>query len=208
LQERLEAASALKKQMWAVAQLDKRRLREEFTIKMQYDPSGIIKADAEQENNITESSLTPIDNLAKDNSGNASTVNNYLLANNKQNQLIAHERNGVNRELSANPENLSIQQVASSEKTCSQLKSYIGHKAEQRYVYRSLPLGQDRRRNRYWQFCASVSPNDPGSGRIFFESKDGYWRVIDSTEVSYFLQLINYLLNCPFNLWVMPFELT
>jgi hypothetical protein len=207
LQERLEAASALKKQMWAEAQLDKRRLREEFTIKMQYDSSGIIKADAEQENNITETSLTPINNLAKDNGGNASTVNNDLLAN-KQNQLIAHEWNGVNWESSANPENPSIQQYASSEKTRSQLKLYIGHKAEQRYVYRSLPLGQDRKRNRYWQFCASVSPNDPGSGRIFFESKDGYWRVIDSTEVSYFLQLINYLLNFPFNLWAMPFELT
>jgi hypothetical protein len=191
LQERLEAASALKKQMWAEAQLDKRRLREEFTSKVQYDSSGVIKADAEQENNTTECSLTPPHNLAKDNGGNASTVNNDLLAD-KQNQLItcsiAHERNGVSRDLSANPENLSIQQYASSEKTRSQLKSYIGHKAEQLYVYRSLPLGQDRRRNRYWQFCASASPNDPGSGRIFFESRDGYWRVIDSTEVSYFLQ--------------------
>jgi hypothetical protein len=191
LQERLEAASALKKQMWAEAQLDKRRLREEFTNKVQYDYSGVIKADAEQENNTTECSLTPLHNLAKDNGGNASTVNNDLLAD-KQNQLItcsiAHERNGVSRDLSANPENLSIQQYASSEKTRSQLKSYIGHKAEQLYVYRSLPLGQDRRRNRYWQFCASASPNDPGSGRIFFESRDGYWRVIDSTEVSYFLQ--------------------
>jgi hypothetical protein len=32
------------------------------------------------------------------------------------------------------------------EDTCPQLKSYIGHKAEQLYVYKSLPLGQDRRR--------------------------------------------------------------
>lgn len=182
LQERLEAASALKKQMWAEAQLDKRRLREEFTSKIPYDSSVAFKTEADQENNTAESSLTPL------NGGNTSTVNNDLLTD-KQNQLtcsIAHERNGVNY-LSANPESLSVQQCASSEKTRSQLKSYIGHKAEQLYVYRSLPLGQDRRRNRYWQFCASASPNDPGSGRIFFESRDGCWRVIDSAEVSYFL---------------------
>jgi hypothetical protein len=179
LQERLEAASALKKQMWAEAQLDKRRSREEFSSKMQHDSSAALKTDADQETNAAESSLTPLHNLAKDNGG--------ILAD-KQNQIItcniAHERNGVSRDLNANPESLSVQQYASSEKTRSQLKAFIGHKAEQLYVYRSLPLGQDRRRNRYWQFCASVSPNDPGSGRIFFESRDGYWRVIDSAEVA------------------------
>lgn len=63
------------------------------------------------------------------------------------------------------------------------MKSYIGHRAEDMYVYRSLPLGLDRRRNRYWQFVASASRHDPGSGRIFFESTDGYWRLIDSEEV-------------------------
>ncbi|XP_062180404.1 homeobox-DDT domain protein RLT2-like [Phragmites australis] len=185
LEERLEAASALKKQMWAEAQLDKRRIREEFSSKMQYDSCMGLKADAEQENNATESTLTPVRNLVKDNDGNASTENNDLLVD-KQDQLntsdIAHQWNGVSQELSANPESLSVQQYPSSEKTRSQLKSYIGHKAEQLYVYRSLPLGQDRRRNRYWQFSASASPYDPGSGRIFFESRDGYWRVIDSAE--------------------------
>ncbi|KAL2483356.1 Homeodomain-like transcriptional regulator [Forsythia ovata] len=50
------------------------------------------------------------------------------------------------------------------------------------YVYRSLPLGQDRRRNRYWQFKASPSQNDPGSGRIFVELRDCQWRLIDSEK--------------------------
>lgn len=166
--------------MWAEAQLDKRRLREEFANKMQYDSCVGLKADADQENNVAAS---------LDNDGNASTVNNDLLVN-QQSQLnasnIAHERNGVSRELNANPESLSVQQYASSEKTRSHLKSYIGHKAEQLYVYRSLPLGQDQRRNQYWQFSTSASPNDPGSGRIFFESRDGYWRLIDSAEVVIF----------------------
>lgn len=172
--------------MWAEAQLDKRRTREDLTSKTPYDSCVGMKVDTDQENNAAESTLTPVHNPIKNNHGNDSFTNNDLLVD-KQNQLItgdvSHQRNGVSRELSTNPESLSVQQSASSEKTRSQLKSYIGHKAEQLYVYRSLPLGQDRRRNRYWQFSASSSPYDPGSGRIFFESRDGYWRVIDSSEV-------------------------
>ncbi|KAL5232410.1 hypothetical protein ABZP36_031186 [Zizania latifolia] len=184
LEERLEAASALKKQMWAEAQLDKRRSREEFSSKMQYDSGMGLRADADQQNSVAESTPTPLHNLVKDNNGNGSSINEML--SDQQSQLnadnIVHERDGVRQEFSVNPENLSGQQHASSEKTRSQLKSYIGHKAEQLHVYRSLPLGQDRRRNRYWQFSTSASPNDPGSGRIFFESRDGYWRLIDSIE--------------------------
>ncbi|AQK88478.1 Putative homeodomain-like transcription factor superfamily protein [Zea mays] len=185
LQERLEAASALKKQMWAEAQLDKRRSRDDFTSKVQYDSCVGIKVDTDQKNNAAESTLVPVDNPIRNNNGNSSLTNNDLLVD-KQNQLITgdvfQQWNGVSQELSTNPESLSVQQYASSEKTRSQLKSFIGHKAEQLYVYRSLPLGQDRRRNRYWQFSASSSSYDPGSGRVFFESRDGYWRVIDSSE--------------------------
>ncbi|GFS34792.1 homeobox-1 [Actinidia rufa] len=36
LEDRLEAANALKKQMWAEVQLDKRRMKEDFVMKMQY----------------------------------------------------------------------------------------------------------------------------------------------------------------------------
>ncbi|KAL6610783.1 hypothetical protein ACP70R_040752 [Stipagrostis hirtigluma subsp. patula] len=185
LEERLEAASSLKKQMWAEAQLDKRRLREEFAGKMQYDSCVGLKPDADQENSAAETTLTPLHNLVNDGDGNASAVNNGLLVDQQRHlnaAIIAQEQNGVSRELSANAESLPVQQYASSEKTRAHSKSYIGHKAEQIYVYRSLPLGQDRRRNRYWQFSASASPYDPGSGRIFFESRDGYWRVIETAE--------------------------
>ena len=174
LQERLEAANALKKQMWAESQLDKRRSREEFAGRMQHDNGTGLKADADQENNAGDM---------------VRSVNNDSLVD-QQSQLNAgnmvHEGNGVSRESNTNPGSLSVQQYASSEKTRSQLKLFIGHKAEQLYVYRSLPLGQDRRRNRYWQFSTSQSPYDPGSGRIFFESREGYWRLIDSAEVVIF----------------------
>ncbi|KQK04896.1 homeobox-DDT domain protein RLT2 isoform X2 [Brachypodium distachyon] len=183
LEERLEAANALKKQMWAESQLDKRRSREDFAGKIEHDSCMGLKAIADQENSVGECNLPPVQNLIKENDGKASSVNNDLLVG-QHSQLNAgnmvHEVNGVSRE--SNPESLSVQQYASSDKTRSQLKSFIGHKAEQLYVYRSLPLGQDRRLNRYWQFSTSASPNDPGSGRIFFESRDGYWRLIDSAE--------------------------
>lgn len=173
--------------MWAEAQLDKRRTREDFTSKMQYDSSVGLRVDTDKDNNAGESTLTPVHNPIKNDDGNANTEDTDLLVD-KQNQHItidiAHQQNGASREPTINPESLSVQQYASSDKNRSQLKSYIGHKAEQLYVYRSLPLGQDRRRNRYWQFSASSSSYDPGSGRIFFESKDGYWRVIDSAEVA------------------------
>lgn len=78
----------------------------------------------------------------------------------------------------------SIQHDASkSERSRMQLKSYFGHRAEEMHAYRSLPLGQDRRHNRYWKFVASGSRHDPASGRIFVELCDGNWRLIDSEEV-------------------------
>lgn len=108
LEDRLEAANALKKQMWAEAQLDKKRMKED--------------------------------------------------------------------------DSQSEQHKYAAERSRLQLKSHIAHKAEEMYVYRSLPLGQDRRCNRYWQFVASASRNDPGSGRIFVELTDGNWRLFDSEE--------------------------
>ncbi|XP_062206469.1 homeobox-DDT domain protein RLT2-like isoform X2 [Phragmites australis] len=186
LEERLELANALKKQMWAEAQLDKRRSKEEFASRIQCNSYMSFKADINQENNATESTTTPGFNADKENDGNIGAINNCeMLDQHSQGNAggISYERNGVGLEIGATPDNLAVQQYAYADKTRSQLKSYIGHRTEQLYVYRSLPLGQDRRRNRYWQFTTSASPNDPGSGRIFFESKDGYWRVIDSEEV-------------------------
>ncbi|XVE88104.1 hypothetical protein DITRI_Ditri19aG0041600 [Diplodiscus trichospermus] len=104
---------------------------------------------------------------------------------NVQNDLCSYpaERALVLQEASMGPDNFSSQQHGyASKRSRSQLKSYIAHRAEEMYVYRSLPLGQDRRRNRYWQFVASASKNDPCSGRIFVELHDGNWRLIDSEE--------------------------
>ncbi|XP_066312282.1 homeobox-DDT domain protein RLT2-like isoform X2 [Miscanthus floridulus] len=185
LEERLELANALKKQMWAEAQLDKRRSKEEFASRVQYNSDMGLKADIYQENNATEITSTPACDAYKENDGHVGTINSceMLDQHNQGNSgSMAYERNGIGQEILATPDTSYVQQYAYADKTRSQLKSYIGHRAEQLYVYRSLPLGQDRRRNRYWQFTTSASPNDPGSGRIFFESKDGCWRVIDSEE--------------------------
>ncbi|XP_042409770.1 homeobox-DDT domain protein RLT2-like isoform X1 [Zingiber officinale] len=178
LEERLEAATALKKQMWAEAQLDKRRFREEYSNRLQ-GTFGEYKADIAQMNGAGEGSQTPHGNVDKANDGNLEAINNE--------QFLEHNQVNMGymplgQELT-NTDALSIQQCGyTAEKSRSQLKSFIGHKAELLYVYRSLPLGQDRRRNRYWLFSTSSSPNDPGSGRIFLESKDGHWRLIDSEE--------------------------
>jgi hypothetical protein len=109
---------------------------------------------------------------------------------NDQNYLnsLPSEENLQIQDYSAGPDNLPYQQAGYvAERSRSQLKSYIGHKAEEMYVYRSLPLGQDRRRNRYWRFITSASRNDPGCGRIFVELQDVCWKIIDSEEVLFSL---------------------
>lgn len=151
LEDRLEAAMALKKQMWAEAQIDKRRMKEDFMMKIQY-PSVDDRSD---------------------------------LASNNNQEILGDPQNDLSNpnELLAASDGFQLQQPAyAAEKSRSQLKAFIGHKAEEMYVYRSLPLGHDRRRNRYWQFITSASHNDPGSGRIFVELRDGCWRLIDSEE--------------------------
>ena len=184
MQERLEAASALKKQMWAEAQLDKRRFREEYSSRLQGAAFGGYKAETALTNGAREESQTPLDNVDKSNDGNLEAINNERFL--EQNQ-VNYGNMSVGQELTC-ADVLPVQHYGyATERSRSQLKSFIGHKAEQLYVYRSLPLGQDRRRNRYWQFSTSSSPNDPGSGRIFFESKDGHWRLIDSEEVLYLI---------------------
>ena len=186
VQERLEAANALKKQMWAEAQLDKRRLKEEFVMRTQYSSSIGNK----MEPNLTVSATDPM--VSVDDRSIGMPVNAFV----QQEQLsdrqsdmnylnnMPFEGNMQMQDLSSGPDNLPYQQAGHiAEKSRSQLKSVIGHRAEEMYVYRSLPLGQDRRHNRYWQFTTSASRNDPGCGRIFVELHDGRWRVIDSEEV-------------------------
>ncbi|KAF6155894.1 hypothetical protein GIB67_039225 [Kingdonia uniflora] len=194
LEERLEAASAVKKQMWAEAQLDKRRMKEEYLPKMQYSSYMGIKAeqnltscaadggirsacDVDIKNDATsDPSMKQEANLDLQNAQNLDLQSAQNYSNN-----LTSEKIMLGQESIAGLDNLQ-QQVYAAEKSRSQLKSYIGHKAEELYVYRSLPLGQDRRRNRYWQFVTSASRNDPGCGRIFFESQGGCWRLIDSEE--------------------------
>ncbi|CAH1448498.1 unnamed protein product [Lactuca virosa] len=153
LEDRLDAATAVRKQMWTEAQLDKKRMKEEFISKFQ--DSSLMEGG--------QSPLMPtIDNKVNEGilqTGQDSSVGQPT----GQNQI---HNNGYN----------------TAERSRLQLKAFIGHKAEEMYMYRSLPLGQDRRRNRYWQFVASTSSNDPGSGRIFVELQNGCWRLIDSEE--------------------------
>ncbi|PIN06555.1 Transcription factor PHOX2/ARIX, contains HOX domain [Handroanthus impetiginosus] len=171
LEERMDAANALKKQMWAEAQLDKRRMREEIITKL-YDSSA---------NAALEGGLSPL--VAENKIYDQSTT---TLGKDDSSVVAEDIPNSID-----NPaQDTSMGQFISpaqqtghmTERSRLQLKSYIGHRAEELYVYRSLPLGQDRRRNRYWQFVASASCQDPGSGRIFVELSSGHWRLIDSEE--------------------------
>ncbi|KAF8050489.1 hypothetical protein N665_1958s0003 [Sinapis alba] len=158
LEDRMEAANSLKKQMWAEAQLDNSCMRDvlklgfqnlssnkaESTIGLQVSPSQRIDASKPME-----------------------VVSNDL-------HKSSTERAFINQE--------ATQENCSSKRSRSQLKSFIGDKAEEVYPYRSLPLGQDRRHNRYWHFAASASRSDPCSGLIFVELHDCNWRLIDSEE--------------------------
>lgn len=175
--------------MWAVAQLDKRRLKEDV-IKMQYSP--FIGNKTEQILTILSSEDRQSPSLTVDEKNIETTVKLSV----PQERMVdpQNDQDYINsfpsvgnlqmQEYSVGPDNHPFQQPGFiADKSRKQLKSYIGHKAEEMYVYRSLPLGQDRRHNRYWQFITSASRNDPGCGRIFVELHDGRWRLIDSEEV-------------------------
>ncbi|XP_059659804.1 homeobox-DDT domain protein RLT2 [Cornus florida] len=189
LEERLEAANALKKQIWAEAQLDKRRLKEECVMKMQYSSFIGNRAELNISTPAAEGRQSPL--VTVDDKNDVASVNPFvqqehfsdLRSDNNCANNLPSERTLPMQEFSTGVENLPLQQaVYVAEKSRSQLKAFIGHKAEEMYVYRSLPLGQDRRRNRYWQFITSASRNDPGCGRIFVELRDGCWRLIDSEQ--------------------------
>ncbi|XP_051126147.1 homeobox-DDT domain protein RLT1-like [Andrographis paniculata] len=169
LEDRMDSANTLKKQMWAEAQVDKRRMREEFISKY-CDTSSNVGA---------ERGLSPLENKIYDPSS-------ALLEKDKSSAVAEDVRNSVENP----PQDPSMghfisapqQNGHTTERSRLQLKSYIGQRAEELYVYRSLPLGQDRRRNRYWYFVATASCLDSGAGRIFVESPNGHWRLLDSEE--------------------------
>ncbi|XP_055805776.1 homeobox-DDT domain protein RLT1 [Solanum dulcamara] len=176
LEDRLDAANALKKQMWAESQLDKRRLREE-TINKFNDSSFNV---------VVEGSQSPLGYPNNKNQGTSPTTLvkdvSAGIVDNVQNHFesIPSEKSLAAQETFVGQ--FAVPSGNTAERSRMQLKSFIGHKAEEMYVYRSLPLGQDRRRNRYWLFVASGSSEDPGSGRIFVESPHGCWRLIDTEE--------------------------
>lgn len=195
-QERLEAANALKKQMWAEVQLDRHRIKEDYYFKMQSLPSvpcmgnknelthtipsidgkqsPLLNADDKNEKAL----LTPFDQQVQLNA----------LQNNQTKLRSVPSEGNVQMQDSVVPDNYSYQQYGyGAEKSRSNFKSYIGHLAEETFMYRSLPLGFDRRRNRYWQFITCASQNEPGCGRIFVELHDGRWRLIDSEEVCFYV---------------------
>lgn len=185
----MEAANALKKQMWAEAQLDKGRLKEENMMKLDFPSLAGSKTETHLARSAegSQSPLPDIDNRNTDvPPAVAENQKPVYDLNSVQNDLNSFptEKTSVAQDFSTGPDNFLTQQLAfASKRSRSQLKSYIAHRAEEMYVYRSLPLGQDRRRNRYWQFVASASSNDPGSGRVFVELHDGNWRLIDTEEV-------------------------
>ncbi|KAK7405008.1 hypothetical protein VNO78_06134 [Psophocarpus tetragonolobus] len=188
LEERLEAANALKKQMWADAQFDKRRIKEDIFVKRQSIPYFSKKNEPAAVFPSVECKQGPV--LIVNNKNSKALLTSHDL-NEQSNELVENhnhlESSPVEVDMqmpdcSTGQQNYSFQQSGYAvEKSRSNLKSYIGHLAEQTYMYRSLPLGLDRRRNRYWQFITSVQ-NDPGCGRIFVELHNGQWKLIDSEE--------------------------
>ncbi|KAK7257406.1 hypothetical protein RIF29_31365 [Crotalaria pallida] len=180
LEERLETANALKKQMWAEAQLDKRRIKEDSFVKVTYlgnkiEPPVVFPS--------VEGKQSPLVTVDVKNDKALVTSENEIQENQNDLWNSPIEVNMQTQDCSAGLDNYSFQQSGyAAENSRSNLKSYIGHLAEQIYMYRSSPLGLDRRHNRYWQFITSASQNDPGCGRIFVELHDGCWRLIDSEE--------------------------
>ncbi|KAM7255105.1 hypothetical protein ACFE04_020346 [Oxalis oulophora] len=170
LEERMEASNALKKQMWTVAQLDKIHMREDnMGISSMGCETGDHIASSRGENNQIPLPIT-VDNIITE--ASPSTVDE------QKSSAILQITNNPSKDNFFSPQ----QPGYSSKRSLSQLKAYIAHRSEELCVYRSLPLGQDRRRNRYWQFVTSSSRNDPCSGRIFVELQNGKWRLIDSEE--------------------------
>ncbi|CAN0915229.1 Homeobox-DDT domain protein RLT2 [Linum grandiflorum] len=176
LEERLDAANALKKQMWAEAQLDKRRTKEDYFLK-QYSQFAGNKMDPNLLTPVTEGRQSPL--VALDEQIKTTPLSAIVL----QQRDPENDVNTPIRDFPVGADNVPYHHSGHvTERSRSQLKSLVNHKAEETHVYRSLPLGLDRRRNRYWQFVTCPSRNDPGCGRIFVELHDGCWRLIDSEE--------------------------
>ncbi|CAM8989551.1 unnamed protein product [Rhodiola kirilowii] len=169
LEARLEAASALKKQMWAEAELDKKRGKDGME-------TTNLKFDVDVKPGFGGKSPMLVDKINKSGGINSGAEQKPLLGGLPDGNISAIQDAFTISEFASEQHKYAV------EKSRIQLKSFISFRAEEMYAYRHLPLGQDRRHNRYWQFIASASKYDPGTGRIFVESKDGHWRLIDTAE--------------------------
>ncbi|CAI8617390.1 unnamed protein product [Vicia faba] len=147
LEERLEAANALKKQIWAEAQLDKRRIKEDYFVKI----SSFSNLGNKREPAVTFPSVA-------------------------SKECPVHTVDAENEKALLTPCD-QHEQITSLQENQNLLQNSL-----EANMQRSLPLGLDRRRNRYWQFITSASISDPGCGRIFVELYDGCWKLIDSEE--------------------------
>lgn len=176
----MEAANSLKKQMWAEAQLDNSCMRD--VLKLDFQNLASSKTESTMGLPIIQSSTRERDSFDRDPSQLLDETKPLDDLSNNLHKSSA-ERALINQDANISQENCSSQLGYASKRSRSQLKSYIGHKAEEVYPYRSLPLGQDRRHNRYWHFAVSVSKSDPCSGLLFVELHDGKWLLIDSEEV-------------------------
>ena len=64
-----------------------------------------------------------------------------------------------------------------TQRTGVQAEAQTSQRWEDDCLIRGVPLGSDRRRNRYWRFLGSGVGSDGTSGRVFFESnEDGSFR--------------------------------
>lgn len=186
-QKRMKAAKILKQQLLAEVQLDRKRMKEENQCRLESSSMG-MNSEMLQENianmNGNHNPSFIVGDMGHPINSNPNVNGESIDLENPHNlKGIATRRTMIVHGLQTTPDVCQTQHCRYIEKSQAQIKSYINQKAEQVHPYRSLPLGQDRRHNQYWQFIASASKSDPGSGRIFFESRDGYWRLIDSEEV-------------------------
>lgn len=157
IEERLKESQACKKMMLAKMRLNRKLHEERYGLS---DDTNYVHA-----NPMSFSKKTP-DLCSHD------TLNN-----------VSSQKKNLGQQFSSDSSCILLEQFEHTPTWgSSQLELCIDQKAEMLHPYRFLPLGLDRRHNRYWQFSTSSSRNDPGTGRIFFESKDGFWRVIDSDE--------------------------
>lgn len=156
----------MKKEMKTEAQLNMHRLKEQNVSKMETSSES-----CEFDQNFSITAMEHSSSFAAQ-SGDSNDARNLPI-----------------QESSATPDDLQLLCLEyTADKSSVQINASVDHKAEETAgIYRPLQIGQDRRGNQYWQFKASSSSNDPGSGRIFVHLCEGRWRLIDSEKVSIFL---------------------